>query len=182
MNRNNQNPNNQPPIFGDDSNPNSEPLPFGSFEDQPKSPKDSRSADRAKNNRNLDDRDLVAFLRQHQPTTPPEPANFEANLMAAIAQEPIPASNVNRSIKKAKRLPQIIGAIAAGLVGAGLGHALGVWTNPSGLGHQFADTGSESELELFLEDGWDGAIAQTSSTESTDTSDFGSFYWDTSGI
>ncbi|MEM9244280.1 MAG: hypothetical protein AAGA67_00850 [Cyanobacteria bacterium P01_F01_bin.153] len=173
MNRNNQNPKNQEPI----SNHNSEPLPFGSSEDQPKLPKDSRPADRAKNNRNLDDRDLVAFLRQHQPTTPPEPVNFEANLMAAIAQEPIPTSN----LKKAKRLPRIIGAIAAGLVGAGLGHALGVWTNPSGMGQQFADVGSESELEMFLEAGWDGAIAQTSA-ESSNASDFSSFNWDSSGM
>ena len=110
MNRNNQNPNNQSPHVNGDSNDNSEPLPFGSFEDQLEPTKASQT----------DDRSLVAFLRQHQPVAPLESSNFEGNLMAAIAQEPIPTSN----LKKAKRLPQIIGAIAAGLVGdsAGVGN------------------------------------------------------------
>ena len=97
--------------------------------------------------------------------------------MAAITQEPAPVLLPVRpvaqpKIRPAKRWPKVIGAIAAGLVGAVLGHNLGAWTHP---GMQFADSGSspDAELELFLEEGWDGAIAQATPTE------FNAFDWDT---
>ncbi|MGD1937435.1 MAG: hypothetical protein ACFCA4_07775 [Cyanophyceae cyanobacterium] len=182
MNRDNQNPKKNESI----SNRNSESLPFGSFEDLPDLAKTTHQ----------DDRDLVTFLRQYRPEPPPEPANFEANLIRVIAQEPTPASTVVNNPKKAKRWPRIIGAIAAGVVGAGLGHTFGALTSPSGMGAQFADAdsdgnfdsnsganvGRETELETFLENSWDGAIAQTTSTDTSDSSDFSPFYWDTSGM
>ena len=169
--QNSQNPQNQS-SFDDDSGP----LPFGTFERL--NPQDSpESGDRA----------LAAFLKAHQPIAPPEPANFEAELMAKIAQEPVPLETVRG--RNGKRWRTVIGAIAAGIVGAILGNGLGSWTHPAGI--RFADSSSEvrtelgadpslesstdlstdSELEQFLESGWDGAIAQTSSSDAS-PSDF----------
>ena len=170
MNRNLHNPSqNQSP-----SSDESGPLPFGNFDDFSH---DSEFSDHPE----TDDR-LVAFLRQHQPIAPPEPVDFETDLMAAIAQETAPVTApvaftvrpvAQPEIRPAKRWPKVVGAIAAGLVGAVLGHNLGAWTNPSGM--QFADSGrgtpSETELEAFLEEGWD--IAHATST------DFSAFDWDT---
>ncbi len=165
MNRNPRNPNT--PNHQSPSSDESGPLPFGNFDE-------SAGAIAPESN----DRDLVAFLKQHRPIAPPEPANFETDLMAAIAQEPLPAPLPATDMpptRKPKRWRMVVGAIAAGLVGAVLGHNLGAWTNP---GMRFADAGSETtiteaELELFLENGWDGAIAQTDSTDNT-------FVWETS--
>ena len=160
MNRNPRNPNT--PNHQSPSSDDSGPLPFGNFDDS-----DFMATPES------DDRALVAFLKQHQPIAPPEPANFEADLMAAIAQEPLPVTDM-AVIQKPKRWRMVVGAIAAGLVGAALGHNLGAWTNP---GMRLADPGTtttpDAELELFLENGWDGAIAQTDSTDST-------FGWETS--
>ena len=99
MNRNPRNPNT--PNHQSPSSDESGPLPFGNFDE-------SAGAIAPESN----DRDLVAFLKQHQPIAPPEPANFEADLMAAIAQEPLPVSGTT-VIRKPKRWRMIVGAIAA---------------------------------------------------------------------
>lgn len=114
---------------------------------------------------------LVSFLRQYRPVPPPAPPEAEAQLMAAIAQMPHPPqADPGRWLGRHWKLHwKLTGA--AILAGVSLGLGLGLtpqWQqarSPRLDDPQATELAELAELETFLENSWEGTLAQTSTTE-----------------
>jgi hypothetical protein len=110
-----------------------------------------------------EDAALVSFLRQYRPVPPTAPPEAEAQLMAEIAQMPHP-----RPIHPGRWLGRhwkLTGA--AILAGASIGLGLGLtpqWQQARSPQLDNTPAAELAELETFLENSWEGTLAQSSVT------------------
>lgn len=93
---------------------------------------------------------LVDFLRQHRPSVPSPALDLEAEIMAAVAQEPNFAPPVQR-----RQLWLVPPAIAAGLLIS--------WAGYSSYTHQ-KSLQNLPQLEAFIENNWDGLLEDRSNS------------------
>ena len=110
-----------------------------------------------------DDHELVAFLKQHRPQTPPTDAALEARLFDAI--EALPQQDelarLRRSQPRVKRsiVWFVPPTLAAGLLVSVIGYRLLVPSKPS--------TAELANLQAFLESNWKGTLTNGSTDEET---------------
>lgn len=110
-----------------------------------------------------EDAALVSFLRQYRPVPPAAPPEAEAQLMAAIAQMPHPPqTHPGRWLGRHWKLTG-----AAILAGVSVGLGLGLtpqWQQARSPQLDNPQTAELAALEAFLENSWEGALAQSSVT------------------
>jgi hypothetical protein len=106
----------------------------------------------------LPDDDLVAFLKQYRPASPPARSNIEEQLMELVTREPLPP---------ARHSHQFFWIISSAMAGSLLLSIGGYrWLNPSS---QVA--AKPEELESFMVDGWNSTVGDPLEVLSTQTTD-----------
>ena len=99
-----------------------------------------------------DDRDLVAFLKQHRPIPPPAPASSEQDLMATIA--------LTESRKKTWKIKPLITIASVAVAGA-----IVSWL---GFDRSLRPTYTNAQLESFMVNSWDSTVGETPSSSFED--------------
>lgn len=110
-----------------------------------------------------DDHELVDFLKQHRPPTPPADSALETQLFAAI--EALPQQDelarFRRSQTRSRRsLAWLVPpTLAAGLLASVVGYRTLVPTKPS--------AAELANLQAFMESNWQGTVSSNSADDET---------------
>ena len=109
-----------------------------------------------------DDHELVNFLKQHRPQTPPSSPMAEDRLLEAIAV--VPKTKTVVAFRRSQRVQRssiwlVPPAIAAGLVATIVGYRAFVPAKPS--------AAELANLQAFIESNWQGSVTNGNADEDT---------------